>query len=291
MKPAHLVFLMLVNLGWGLNIVPLKLGLGIFPPITLSLLRFIMVFILCSPAFKWLSGKMMQILIVGIVIGPLQFALMNVSFSLAHNVSALAIASQLGVPFSLMLAMVFLGERIRWLRVVGIVLAFSGVALLSFDPKIFDERLALILVIAATFSGSVGAILMRRLHGVPALTLQAWVATISLLPLLLLSLVFEPGALAALPQAPLYGFGYILFSAAIGSVVGHAGMAYLLQRYPVTVVSPFTLLAPLLSVLFSVWLLDNHLSLRMIIGGLITLIGVAIITFRAAQREVKEASV
>lgn len=285
MTPLHFAFLMLINVAWGFNIVPVKLALETLPPITAALVRFALLLLLCLPFLKWLPGKMGRVLVTGFVIGALNFAVMNYAFAIATNMGALAIATQLGVPFSLILAIGVLGERIRWIRTVGIVLAFGGVAVMSFDPAVFDQWPALLLVTFSAFIYAVGNIMMRQMTGVPALTLQAWVAAVSVVPLLLLSLLVEPGALQALPDAPARVFGYLLFAAAFSSVIGHAGIAWLLQRYPVTVISPFTLLSPLLSVLFSVLLLDSPLTGKMMIGGCITLVGVGIITFRGARKE------
>jgi O-acetylserine/cysteine efflux transporter len=76
----------------------------------------------------------------------------------------------------------------------------------------------------------------------------------------------------------------LLFSAVAASIVGHAGLSWLLQRYPVSTISPLTLLSPLLGVGFAVAFLHTPLTAKMIEGGLVTLLGVAIIAFRTAQR-------
>lgn len=288
MKPIHFAFLMLINVAWGFNIVPTKLIMNEMQPFLAAVLRFAFVLLLCLPHLQWMKGRMRVILATGLIIGALQFSLLNFAFGMAENVGALAIAGQLWVPFSLILAIVLLGERIRWIRTAGIVLAFAGVAIVSFDPHIFDERLAVGLVALSSFMTAVGSILMRRLQGVSPLTLQAWVAVVSIPPLLLLSSVFEPGAIAGLPNLPLEIYGYLLFSAGFSSIIGHAGLAWLLQRYPVTVISPYTLISPLLSVLFSVWILDSALTEQMVAGGLVALLGVVIITLRTAQKHAEK---
>lgn len=285
MTPAHFAFLLLINFAWGVNIVPTKLMFEHFEPVTAAVVRFAMVFVICAPALRPVPGQMRLIALTALIGGAIMFTLNNIAYALADNVSALAIAGQLGVPFSLLLAILFLGERIRWVRTVGILLAFSGVVLLSFDRIGLSDRAPLILAAGGAFVYAVGTVLMRQMRGVPPLTLQAWMAAVSLPPLIGASLIFEPGALAALPDVPLKAYGYVLFSAVFASLIGHAGMAYLLQRYPVTLIAPFTLLAPLLAVGFGVGLLGNPLTPLMIAGGAITLTGVAIITFRSASRE------
>lgn len=284
MKPRHLALMLLINVVWGFNVVPLKLAVEHLPPVTATLMRFVILLVLCAPTVRWLPGRMGPILLVGLVGGVIQFSLNLISFDLVEDVSVLAIAGQLGVPFSLILAIVFLGERVRLMRTIGTVLAFAGVAILAFDPQVFGQRIALLLAVAASVCYAVTTILMRQMKGVGPLQLQGWIAATSILPLTGLSLLYEPGALAGVPTAPPEVFGYLFYNAAGASIIGYAGIYWLLQRYPVTVTAPYTLLAPLLSVGFSVWLLDSALTGQMILGGLITLIGVAIITVRTAQK-------
>lgn len=285
MKPLHFAFLMFINVAWGFNIVPVKLALNELAPMAAGVVRFAFLFVLCLPALRWVPGRMGQIASIGLVMGALQFSVMNVGFSMATNMGALAIAGQLAVPFSVILAIALLGERIRWIRGAGIVLAFAGVAFLSFDPHMFDERLPLGLACLASFAGALGTVMLRQLRGVSPLNLQAWIAIFSIPPMALLSLVYEPGVLANPQDVPLRVYGYLLFAAGFSSVIGHAGLAWLLQRYPITVVTPFTLLSPLVGVAASVVFLGSVLTGQMIIGALVALAGVAIITLRTAKKE------
>jgi len=63
--------------------------------------------------------------------------------AVSTNVSALAIAGQLGAPFSLILAIIFLGERVHKYRIAGMALAFAGVVMIVFDPNAVNEHLGL----------------------------------------------------------------------------------------------------------------------------------------------------
>jgi O-acetylserine/cysteine efflux transporter len=284
MRKRHLAFLLMINLLWGINIVPTKWLLTELPPLTAAVLRFALVLLICLPWLRWLPGQMPRILAIGALSGGLMFGINNIAFAIADNVSSLAIAGQLGVPFSLLLAIFFLGERIRWIRALGIVLAFTGVVFLVFDPHAFDDRVALSLGVLGAFVYAVGTILTRQLRDIPALTLQAWTGVASLPPLLAASLIFEPGSFAAVPALSLRGWGSLVFVALAGSIIGHAGVSWLLQRYSVQLIAPVLLLAPLIGVIASTLVLGNPLTPLMILGGLITLAGVGIITWRNAQK-------
>jgi O-acetylserine/cysteine efflux transporter len=90
-----------------------------------------------------------------------------------------------------------------------------------------------------------------------------------------------------LPDVPLSAFGWILYSAIAASLVGHAGMSWLVQRYPVTLITPFTLPTPLLAVLFATLAYGTPVTPMMWLGGALTLAGVAIITLRTARKSVE----
>jgi O-acetylserine/cysteine efflux transporter len=287
MRLPHFLFLMLINLAWGFNIVPTRWALEEMPPFTAAALRFVLVGLACLPWLKIVPGQGKMILGSALATGVMMFSLNNIAFATAHNVSALAIAGQLGVPFSLIMAVLFLGERISWPRILGIVLAFAGVAWFSFDPRAFADVMPLLLVAGASFFYALGTIFLRQIKDVHVLTIQAWVAVIAVPPLLLLSLVVEPGAIAELPDASTKAWLSVVFSAIASSIIGHAGLAWLLQRYSISLISPLTLIAPLLGVMFGVLVLETPLSAKMIQGGIVTLIGVLIITIRTAQKSPK----
>lgn len=283
MRLRHLALVALVDIIWAVNIVAVKVSVDAVRPLAANMLRYAIVFVVCLPWLRWLPGRMRLVLVTGLIAGALFMGLGGLSFSVANNVSALAVAGQLGVPFSLLLAIVFYHERIRWIRLTGIVLSFAGVAVMAFDPRIFDERLGLLLTAAASLCWAAGSLLFRKLSGIHVLTLQAWLAAVSLPVLGLASLIFEPGQLGKLGAVPLHVWGWIGYSAIASSIIGHGGMAYLFQRYPVSVVAPLTLPTPLLSVIVGVAVFKTPVGVPLVIGGLLTLAGIAIITLRTAN--------
>ena len=283
MRPLHLAFLLLINLLWAINMVAMKEAVSLVPPILATALRFALVFVACASALRRVPGRMRLVAAAAIITGALQFGLVSTSYHLATNLSALAIAAQAGVPLSLLLAVLVDKERIAWRRTLGILLATGGVALLSFDPAIAGERLAIATTVGASACWAMGNLLFKRLAGVPVTTLFAWQGLVSFPLLFLASFLFEPGALAALPQTPMAGFLWIAYTAIAASLVGHAGMSWLLQRYPVSTITPLTLATPLLAVGVVTAVYGTPLTPVMVAGGLMALGGVAIIALRSAR--------
>ena len=288
MKPAHLLLIALIDLIWAGNIVAVKVAVEAMPPLMAVTLRYVIVLAACAPWARWLPGRMLAVIVTGVIAGALFMGLGAVGFAVADNVSALAIAGQAGVPFSLILAVIFYRERIRWIRITGIALSFAGVAVLAFDPHIVDERLGLALTLGAAFCWAAGNLLFRRLQGVFVLTIHFWLALVSVPLLGAASLILEPGAFAGVAAVPLHVWGWLVYSAIGASLIGHGGMTWLFQRYPVSTVAPLTLPTPLLAVIVATLVFGTPVTTAMIVGGIVTLSGVAIITLRTAQARDRE---
>ena len=290
MKPRDIALIILVDCIWAFNLVAVKLAVTAVAPITAVMLRYVILLAVCLPWLRWLPGRMGTILLTGVVAGAVFMGLGGLSFALATNLAALAIAAQLGVPFSLLLAILIFRERIHWPRMAAIALSFAGVAIMGFDPDIFNEWLAVLLTLVAALAWAAGNLLFRKLKGVPVLTIHAWLALISVPVLAVGSLVFEPGALATVPGLRWDTWGWLTYSAIGASLIGHGSMSWLFQRYPVSVVSPLTLPTPVLSVIVAVVVFGTPVSLQMVAGGILTLAGIAIITLRTARARDLEAA-
>jgi O-acetylserine/cysteine efflux transporter len=281
--PRDIAIAGVMNLMWGLNLIAVKMGVDLIAPMTAGWLRQIMVLIICLPALKIVPGKMRELVALGLLSGALFYVFINFSLAVSDNVSALAIAGQLGAPFSLILAILFLGERVQKVRVIGMGLSFLGVILIVFDPAAANEVGGIALTAAASLIWAICSLIQRRLIGVPVLTIYAWVGLIGSITLLPIAYFVEPDTLMRVPQLPLSTFSWILFSALGSTVIGQGAMSLLLQRHPVSSVVPLTLLTPVISVIVAAYYFATPLTPIMIIGGLIVMVGVAIVTIRTAR--------
>ncbi|MGB3723502.1 MAG: DMT family transporter [Pacificimonas sp.] len=284
MRPLHLAFILFIDLCWALNIIAVKLAVEAIDPLAAVTLRYGIALLVCLPFLRWVPGQMRRLVITGLIAGAAFMAFVNLSMAVTDNVAALAIAGQLGAPFSLILAVIFLKERIKWVRIAGVSLAFVGVAVMGFDPAILTEWFGVLLTVIASFIWAVGSLLFRMLKGVNVMNIHGWLALVSVPVLGIASLIFEPGALAGAGALPLNIWGWIAFSAIFSSLVGHAGMSWLLQRYEVSTIVPLTLPTPLISAGVAVVAFDTPVSASLIVGALVSFVGVAIITFRTAAK-------
>lgn len=287
MAPHHFALMTLICLIWAFNTIVAKIGVAHFPPMLFTGLRFALLTVLLLPLLKIHHGRMREIVGIGLLAGGIHFGFIFTALTIV-DASVAGIVTQLAVPFLTLLSIIFLGEVVRWRRWMGMGLSFIGVMVITFDPAIFTGWLGHALLICGALSMSGAMILMRKLKGVSPFQLQAWVAVISAPVLFLGSALMESGQQQAVLTATWFEWGLIVFMALAASLIGHAGIYYLLQRYEASLTGPLTLMAPLFTVLFGVWLLDEPITLRFLAGGALTLGGVLIIALRQAAKPTPE---
>lgn len=272
-----------MNILWGLNIIAVKVAVDTISPLTAAFLRQAIVLIVCASALRIVPGRMRALTALGLLSGGAFYIAINLSLFVATNVGALAIAGQLGVPFSLLLTILIYKERIHLPRMVGIGLSLAGVFILVFDPAAAGEGLGLALTALASMLWAICSLIQRSLVGVRVLTIYAWIGLWGTITLGITALAIEPRAMANIPALTLGTLGWVAFSAIGSTVLGQGSMSWLLQRHSVGVVAPLTLAAPVISVFTASWYFGTPVTAVMLIGGAMAMLGVAIVTVRTAR--------
>ncbi len=248
-------------------------------------MRMTLVALVLAPFLRWRAGRMRAVILAAFCFGAFNYAFLFSGLSYA-TASASAIANELYVPFATILSVLLLNEKIGWRRVTGITLAIAGVAIIALDREggPVDARIGLGvgLVATATLIEAFGAILVKKATGFKPWELLAWFGAIGAPCLWAISFLVERDHAAALAESDkLIVVGAILYSALIASVFGHTTYYWLIQRRPVSEVASSTLLTTFLAVVFSVLLLGEGVTLIILIGGVMTLVGVGIVVLRA----------
>lgn len=283
MPVAHVLLALVANAAWAFNFIAGKAGVAHFQPLTFTALRFSILLLLLLP---WLrtagaSGRLFE---VAGLMGIVHFGLTFGGLAVAADVSSVAIASQLYVPMSALLGVWLLGERLDARRIAGIAIAFGGVMLIGFDPVVFQRPLALLMIAVASLVLAWCSVRMRGMPNVGVFTMQAWTALAAVLGLWPLALLAEGDPRPALASADALQWAAPTYSAIGSSLVGHGIVYWLLQRHAVSRVTPLMLLAPVLAIIFGVLLWGDQPSWKLLLGGALTLAGVAVINVRGARR-------
>ncbi|MFV5992501.1 EamA family transporter [Streptomyces sp. NPDC056231] len=291
MRPLHIALAALVAAVWGVNFVVIEVGLGHFPPLLFSALRFLVaalpaVFFVGRPkvAWKWIVG-------VGLVLGVAKFGLLFIGMDRGMPAGLSSLVLQVQAVFTALFAAVALGERPGGVRVLGMGIALAGIGVAAVDEGAGGPVLAFVLVIAAAACWGVSNVLTRKAAPPDSLNFMVWVSTVPVLPLLGLSLLFEgwgrdADALAALDWS---GAGIIVYVAWITTVFGFGAWGFLLRHHPASSVAPFTLLVPVFGMSSAALFLGESVSpLRWCAAAL--LVGGVALTSLAGTRRTRAAA-
>lgn len=262
---------------WGLNFIAVKLALTALPPFLLTGLRFAGVALALVPFFRPRRDQIPGILGVAAVLGVGHFGLLFLGLS-GMDAATAAIVTQLGVPFSALLAWLAFGEKLSRARGLGLILAFSGVTVLAGEPHLPDLA-PLLVAVAAMLAWAISNVQVKRLGPIDPLTLNGWMALFAAPMLLGVSLGIEDGHGAALARAAtdwkvLAGIAYTVLAS---SLIAYTLWYRLLARHAMNRVVPITMLGPVIGVAGGVLVLGEPLTWHKLVGGAVTLAGVAVV--------------
>lgn len=262
MRPAHVLLAVLVAAVWGVNFVVIEVGLDHFPPLLFSALRFLVaalpaVFFVGPPkvAWKWIVG-------VGLVLGVAKFGLLFIGMDAGMPAGTSSLVLQIQAVFTALFAFAALGERPGSIRLLGMIIALTGIGVAAIDEGGTGPLTAFALLIGAAACWGASNVLTRKASPPDPLNFMVWVSTVPVLPLLGLSLLFEgPTAdLDALAALDWQGAGIIVYVAWITTVFGFGAWGYLLRRHPASTVAPFSLLVPVFGMSAAGLALDESVS-------------------------------
>jgi O-acetylserine/cysteine efflux transporter len=283
MRPLHIAIALLVITIWGLNFVMVKLGLSEVPPFLFMALRYGVVALILIPFVKWPKGKFWPILAYSVILGNLHFSMMSNAVD-QIDVSTVALLSQLNTPFAVILAAILLKDYPGWRRVLGIVIAFAGCAVIAGEPRLDDELWPVLLVVGGTFMFGLANIQVKAIGDIDPFALNAWMALMAAPQIIVWSLIMERDQLHLLASMSAVGWSAVFYQSVVVVIVGYGLWHWLLKRYPVSQIVPFTLLMPVIGVAGGVLLLGDPLTLAMIGGGALIIVGVSIVALRQAAR-------
>lgn len=276
--------LVLCNLAWALNVIVGKLAVDdlAMPPIFFAGLRSaIVVAVLVPLLVRTIPPRLPAVLAVGLAISGGSFALLFMGLQTADPATAGAV-SLIGAPLTVLFAILFLGETVRWRRGLGMALAFGGVLLAILSKGAMAASGGALLVLASALVGALGAVFVKKLE-MPAMTLQAWAAVASTMVLLPLSFALEQGQVAAFAAAPWLIAGCLFFAALVVSIGATGTYFVLFKKFEANLVVPLTLLHPLMTIGLGAWLTNDIVGERLLLGAAIALAGVAIIVIRPSE--------
>jgi O-acetylserine/cysteine efflux transporter len=289
MKPLDILIAIAVPLTWGLGLVFAKPAVDQFPPILLMALRFsvtalAMVWFVPVPraALKWLC-------LAALIGSTLQYGLTFNGLKIL-DASTTALIVQAEAPFLALVAAIFLGERLGLRQVIGMVIAFAGIYLITGEPRIRDQELGVALVLGGAFTWALAQTIVRRLGPIGGMTTIAWVSVFAAPQLFIASALVEEGQVRALTGAGLTIWATVIYLALVMTALGYGCWYHVLGRYEAARVAPFLLLTPVASVIGGSVLLGEEITATILTGGTIVIAGVALVVLERNPGARRQAS-
>jgi drug/metabolite transporter (DMT)-like permease len=249
------------------------------PPLFYAATRFVLVSLALAPLLRPAPRPLGRLIAAALLMGGGNFGLLFVGLKYASP-SAAAVVMQVNMPATVLLSMLFLGERIDRRRAVGITLTLFGVLTVMWNPQGFAFSGGLVLIAAAALMYAAGVVLTKGIRDLRPLTFQAWVGLTSMPPLAALSAFFEPGQIHTALVAGWPLWAAVVFSAVVVSVGAHTLFIALLQRHEANLLSALSLLAPLFTIILGVLVLRDRFGPRLLVGSALTLVGVLTMALR-----------
>lgn len=268
----HALLALAVTAVWGSNFVVIHYGLEHLPPLLFAALRFLCAFVPAALFLKRPNVPWSNLAAYGLLVGAGQFGILFIAMN-GHITPGLAsLVVQTQVFFTIGLAMMISGERVKPFQIVALAITVVGLSiiLLHTDGSTTALGLVLILLAAAAWAGS--NIVVRQAPSVSMVAYVVWASLFSVPPLLVLSFLFEgwPAIRDGLAGADATTWAAVLWQTVGNTMFGYAMWGWLLSRYPVATIAPMALLVPIFGMGASaLWLGEPLQDWKLAAAGLV----------------------
>jgi O-acetylserine/cysteine efflux transporter len=287
LAPIEIAAIVAIILIWGINNGAAKVATEHLPPLLVGALRFLIATLCLAPFVRPPFPDWRSLLIIILVGGALQYGLLYVGFWLARDISPLTVANQLWIPFTALFAFLILGERLKRGAIIGMGVAFVGVAWMTLDAHALQDWRAILVGIAAGACWALTTVVARRTTSVPPVKMQGLLAA-GTLPLLAFgSAVFEHGQVEAMAEAPPLVWLALIWAGVVSSVLATTLMFWLVQRREAGRVTPYLLATPVVSMFIGWMWMGDVLTPQILTGSAIALSGVVVVAL--AERGLRAA--
>jgi len=268
---------------WGMAFVAIRVADFELSSVNLTLLRWITVSacflvlypFIVKPKVRFERRDFPRLLVVSVTSVDIYHLSLNYAEKTV-DASVAGVLISLGPLFAIISSVILLDERVGRRFALGVLLALAGATVIS-SPDLtltsgtFFGPLAVVLSsLASGIYTAVSKPLVGKYGPFPVAVWAAFVGTAILLPLVSPSLFQQAAALSAT------GWAAIIYLAVLSTVLANLMYLTLLSRQSVSRLSIQLYLIPLVSVVGGILLIGEPLSLAVVAGGVILLVGVTI---------------
>jgi drug/metabolite transporter (DMT)-like permease len=292
------VALVVVYVVWGSTYLAIRVGVGHLPPLLFAGIRYVVAGALLYPialrrsarsggrsegrarlgAKAWFAGGVVGILLLSAGNGGLTFA----ERTLPSGFAAVLVAT---VPlWMIVFAWPVQHQRVSWRSATGLAIGLVGVAVLVGSGTVSGHLSAVIVVLGAAAAWGFGSILSHRLplpgHALLAAAIEMLVGGVVLLVVAAGTGEFSRVQWSSVPVTSWIALAYLIGP---GSILAFTAYGYALSHIPVSTVSTYAYVNPVVAVLAGVVILGEHLTWHEGLGAALVVGSVVIILRRASS--------
>lgn len=278
MKLNDLLLGIFVMIVWGLNFSVIKLGVSEIDPLLLTALRFSLavipaVFFVKRPQVKWryLAGY-------GITFAIGVWGMGSWSIQAGLSAGMASVLMQMNVIISLLVSYFLFKETVTSMKVVGSIIAITGLALCVSVTDGSVTKLGLLLILIASLSWSITSIIVKKANTREIFAFSIWGMLFAPLPLFALAfLQSSPEQLLSLNWLTNSSVIFsVLFQAYPVTLFGYWVWNRLLVKYPLSTVAPLSLLVPIFGLLGSAIFYQEQIGAVKAIACLLVITGLIV---------------
>lgn len=268
---------------WGTTYLALRIGVTQFPPFLFSMIRFLsagpilVVFMLTAGKASWPDKKtLFNQAICGLLMITTGISVVGWSEMYISSSVAAVICSVMPIWTILINLVVSKDERPNWLIVLGAVTGLSGIVMIFGEhlTEFSDSnyRTGIVLIFMANLSWAIGSIWIKKKNHNSNPFLNAG------LQMLFGGLFLIPFSLFLDDYSSIHWSGEVISSLIymilVGSVAAYACYSYAIKKLPMTIVSLYAYVNPIVAVILGWLILDEKLNTRIGIAILVTIAGI-----------------
>ncbi len=278
MPLSHLLLVLLVVLVWGLNFIAIKVSLTEIPPLLLVFARFFLTSIPAIFFIKRPKTPFKMVVLYGLFMFALQFFLLFMGMYAGMTPGLASLLQQFQVFFTILLAMIFLGEKSHLWQIIGALISFLGIALVAMNLSGGVTPSGFALCIAAPAAWGTGNIISKKIGKVNMISLVVWGSLIAWPPLLVLSLFVDgfDKLLFTIQHLNWLSSGAVLYITYLATLFGFGTWSWLLHQHRMGTIAPFTLLVPIVAIISSALILKEPLQSWKVLAAFLVISGLCV---------------
>lgn len=279
--------LMITVLLWGTSFVAIRQSMLYFSPGGLALLRYLIAAVAVIPIYMLLQSRTkpnLKDLPVLFILGMLGIGIYNILLNIGETTTSAAIASFMisqGPVATIILAVIFLHERLTKLSWLGMALSGCGIVLISHGETqaLGHFNHSIIYLIGAIFCAAIYSILqkplLKRFQPLEITAWSIWFGTLTLA-------FYFPSLWQEVQHQALANFWWPAFLGVGSGVIGYACLAYGFKHFPASKAISFLFAMPFVSIIMGWIVLGEAPAFLSLCGGILAMAGAFMVRVIAA---------